>query len=305
MIKNKKIVRPARLQPGDTLGVVAPAGPCDRETLEQGLRVVEEMGFKPFVPPELIQTRGYLAGPDDHRAGFVNRLFADESIAGIICARGGYGTLRILPLLDFDVIENNPKVFIGFSDITALMSVFFNRCGLVSFHGPVVTSLADASGETRTSLFSAVTSTDKLEFRLCEAKTVKPGTATGKVCGGNLTVLSHLIGTPFAPCFENKILFLEDRAEAPYRIDRMLIHMKLAGCFDKTAGIILGDFEACGPTEAVLNIFADVFGDCPLPILAGLPAGHGKHNLTLPLGIDATLDADNHALLYHQAATVI
>ena len=212
--------------------------------------------------------------------------------------------MRILPMLDYDVIKDNPKIFIGFSDITILLSVLFKRCNLVTFHGPVVTSLADASEETKLSLFRNVTSDSSLEIKLAGGMTIKPGVAVGEVCGGNLTMLCHLVGTPFAPDFENKILLLEDRGEAPYRIDRMLVHMELAGCFKGLSGIILGAFEECGPIEDVHKIIGELFEKYPLPILAGLDAGHGSHNLTIPLGIAATLDADRHSLMYHRAATV-
>jgi len=302
-MKNENIRVPARIKPGDTIGVVAPAGPFDRETFFRGIRVIENMGFKLFIPPELFEKKRYLAGSDRHRVRFVNRLFADKSIDGIICARGGYGSMRILPLLDLGVIKSNPKVFVGFSDITTLLSTLSTSCNLVTFHGPVVTSLVGASEETKQSLLDSVSSGKKLEIELSGGRTVKSGVATGKVCGGNLTILCHLIGTPFAPSYKNRILFLEDRGEAPYRIDRMLVHMKLAGCFRKVAGIILGSFEECGPIEDIIEIMADIFEDFPIPVLAGFEAGHGKHNLTIPLGIEATLDADKHTLFYHRAAT--
>ena len=295
---------PARIKPGDTIGIVAPAGPFDRQTFLRGVRILEDMGFQIFIPPGLFEKNRYLAGSDNHRVQFVNQLFADTSVDAIICARGGYGSMRILPMLDYDAIQNNPKVFIGFSDITILLSVLVSRCNLVTFHGPVVTSLADASKETKCSLFSNVTSDSNLEIKLFSGETIIPGVAAGEVCGGNLTMLCHLVGTPFAPDFENKILFLEDRGEAPYRIDRMLVHMALAGCFKGLSGIILGTFEECGPIEDVIKIVVEVFEKYSIPILAGLDAGHGRHNLTIPLGIEATLDADRHSLTYHRAATV-
>ena len=295
---------PERIQPGDTIGVAAPAGPFDRKTFSCGARILEDMGFKLFIPPGLFERNGYLAGPDEHRVQSLNQMFADNSIDGIICARGGYGSMRILPMLDFDVIRNNPKVFIGFSDITTLLSVFFTRCNLATFHGPVITSLAGATEETKQSLLGNISSGDKLEIKVPGGRTIKSGVGTGQVCGGNLTMLSHLIGTSFAPGYKNRILFLEDRGEAPYRIDRMLVHMKLAGCFKRIAGIILGSFEECGPIEEIIKIIVNIFQDCPIPILGGLDAGHGKHNLTIPLGIEATLDADAHTLSYHQAATI-
>lgn len=295
---------PARLKSGDTIGIVAPSGPFDRQTFLRGVRIIEDMGFNIFTPPGLFEKNRYLAGSDNHRVQFVNQLFADTSVDAIICARGGYGSMRILPMLDYDTIQNNPKAFIGFSDITILLSVFFSRCNLVTFHGPVVTSLADASEETKCSLLSNVTSDSNLEIELPSGKTIIPGVATGEICGGNLTMLCHLVGTPFAPDFENKVLFLEDRGEAPYRIDRMLVHMVLAGCFKGLSGIILGTFEECGPIEDVIKIIVEIFEKYSIPILAGLDAGHGRHNLTIPLGIEATLDADRHSLIYHRAATV-
>jgi muramoyltetrapeptide carboxypeptidase len=167
----------------------------------------------------------------------------------------------------------------------------------------VVTSLADASEETKLSLVSNVTTGSNLEIMLSGGRTIKPGVAAGEVCGGNLTMLCHLVGTPFAPDFKNKILFLEDRGEASYRIDRMLVHMGLAGCFKGLSGLILGAFEECGPKEDVIKIIGEFFEKYPVPILAGLDAGHGSHNLTIPLGIEATLDADSHSLIYHRAAT--
>ena len=302
-MKSEKIRVPARIKPGDTIGIVAPAGPFDRQTFLRGVHIIEDMGFQIFIPPGLFEKNSYLAGSDNHRVQFVNQLFADTSIDAIICARGGYGSMRILPMLDYDTIQNNPKVFIGFSDITILLSVLFSRCNLVTFHGPVVTSLADASEETKCSLFSNVTSESNLEIKLLSGKTIIPGVAVGEVCGGNLTMLCHLVGTPFAPDFENKVLFLEDRGEAPYRIDRMLVHMALAGCFNGLSGIILGTFEECGPIEDVIKIIVEIFEKYSIPILAGLDAGHGHHNLTIPLGIEATLDADRHLLIYHRAAT--
>ena len=296
---------PARLRAGDRIGIVAPAGPYDQNAFERGIKVVEEMGFEIFVPPNLLDAGGYFAGSDHHRAQFLNLLFADESVQAIICARGGYGSMRIMHLLDYQTIAKNPKIFIGFSDITGLLSVFGNHCGLVTFHGPVVTSLADAQAETRESLMRAVSSAAELELKVPDGIAVKAGTGSGIVCGGNLTTLCHLVGTPYAPQFTDKIVFLEDRAEAPYRIDRMLVHMQLAGCFENLAGIALGSFEKCGPIEDIYNIFGELFNHDQIPILAGFDVGHGEINLTLPLGIEATLDANRHLLSYHRAATVL
>jgi muramoyltetrapeptide carboxypeptidase len=295
---------PARLRPGSKIGVVAPAGPYDTKTFLRGIHLWEEAGFEVHVPENLLEARRYLAGADDHRAEFINRFFGDKTIEAIVCARGGYGSLRILHLLDYDVIAQNPKIFVGFSDITALLTVLFDRTGLVTFHGPVVTSLADASENSQNALWQAVSSNRVLNIQVPEGITVRHGSGSGILCGGNLSTLCHLVGTPFTPSFAGKILFIEDRAEAPYRIDRMLMQMKLAECFQGLAGIVLGSFVDCGPLDDILNIVKETFADCRVPIMAGLNAGHGRHNLTLPMGIEATVDADRHLLTYHRAATV-
>jgi len=278
------------------IGIAAPASPFDRETLDRGARVLREMGFETVVPEEIMAAERYLAGPDSRRAALLQRLFEDDRIDAVICARGGYGCLRILPLLDYERIAAHPKVFVGFSDVTALLAAITRRCGFAAFHGPVVTSLADGLESTRQSLAAAIASDSATALRPAGAVTVRPGWASGVVCGGNLTTLCHLIGTPFQPSFRGRILFLEDRGEAPYRIDRMLTQLKLAGCLEGVRGLALCAFTDCGSTEEVLGIFGERFADAPFPILAGLPAGHSEPNLTLPLGISAVLDADRQAL---------
>ena len=304
MSKKESILLPTRLKPGGKIGIVAPAGPFDRDVFGQGLKCLDKMGFEVYVPEGLLDARGYLSGTDEHRAEIVNQLFADKSVDAVICARGGYGSLRILGLLDYNSIAKNPKVFTGFSDITALLMVLFDRCRLVTFHGPVVTSLADAHELTVRSLFQTITSDGKLEVEVTNGVTLQAGTASGIMCGGNLATLCHLIGTPFAPNFNGKILFLEDRAEPPYKIDRMLMQMQLAGCFEGIAGVVLGSFENCGAVEDIFGIMQDIFNDTQVPILGGLDSGHGSLNLTLPMGVEATLDADRQVLTYQQAATI-
>ncbi len=302
-LKNKPI-RPPRLRPGDTIGVVAPAGPFERKLFSQGLSTLEAMGFQIRVPKEIFEKTGYLAGDDAHRAQLVNRLFKDPAIHAIVCARGGFGSLRILPRLDFDAIRENPKIFMGFSDITALLTAITTLGGLVSFHGPVVTTLANALKNTRDALSAAILSDAPLEVQSANGVVIRAGRAQGPVIGGNLTTLCHLLKTPFEARFKNHILLLEDRGEALYRIDRMLFQMKLAGCFEGIAGLVLGSFEGCGSLEDVFQVFEEHFKDIPVPILAGFDVGHGEQNLTIPIGLDATLDADRHMLSFDEPATI-
>ena len=301
---NKNPIRPPRLKPGDTIGIVAPAGPFDPKIFLQGLSTVESLGFRTRVSDEIFDKTGYLAGNDAQRARLVNRLFKDPTINAIVCARGGFGSLRILPLVDFDVIRKNPKVFIGFSDITALLTAITTRGGLVSFHGPVVTTLAEASQITRKSLLGAISSDRPLEVEPAAGVVMRAGRAQGPLIGGNLTTLCHLLGTPFEPRFKHRILLLEDRGEALYRIDRMLCQMKLAGCFEGVAGLVLGSFEGCGSLDGVFQVFEEHFRDISVPILAGFDVGHGEQNLTMPLGIDAILDTDRQILSFDEPATV-
>jgi muramoyltetrapeptide carboxypeptidase len=259
---------PPRLMPGDTVGIVAPAGPFDRGKFMKGKAVLESMGFQTFFDESIFHKYGFLAGTDVQRADQVNRLFADPDVQAVVCARGGYGSMRILPFLDFETIQENPKIFIGYSDISALLSALHDRCGLVTFHGPVVTTLANASQETIAAMRTVLTSNTILELKPEKGIVIKPGAALGTVAGGNLTTLCHLVGTPYTPSFNGKILLLEDLGEAPYRIDRMLTQMELAGCFEGLKGLVLGSFEECGQPDEIFRIVQEIFGDLDIPILS-------------------------------------
>ena len=301
--QEKKSVRPPRLKPGDTIGIVAPAGPFDPEKFIKGKSVLESMGFQTFFDDDIFQKHGFLAGTDIHRADQVNRLFAEPTVQAIFCARGGYGSMRILSLLDFETIQTHPKIFLGFSDISALLSVLYDRCGLVTFHGPVVTTLAKASEKTIMAMKTVLTSDVSLELIPENGKVIKSGVCSGVLIGGNLTTLCHLVGTSFVPNFKGKILLIEDVGEMPYRIDRMLTQMKLAGCFNEIVGLILGGFKECGYLNEVVEIFSNIFEDADIPILTGFEVGHGEHNLTIPMGLGATLDTKSKKLLFHEPPT--
>ena len=302
--KDNKSVRPTRLKPGDTIGIVAPAGPFDPQKFMKGKTVLESMGFQTFFDEGIFQKHGFLAGTDIQRSDQVNRLFADPSVQAIVCARGGYGSMRILPFLDFETIQTHPKIFLGFSDVSALLSILYDRCGLVTFHGPLVTTLAKATEKTIMAMKTALTSDVSLELIPEDSSVIKTGVCSGILTGGNLTTLCHLIGTPYAPNFKGKILLLEDVGEMPYRIDRMLTQMKLTGCFNEIAGLILGTFKECGQLYEVVEIFNNIFEEADIPILAGFDMGHGEHNLTVPMGLGATLDTDKKRLLFYEPATV-
>lgn len=289
---------PDRLRQGDAVGIVAPASPFDRQQFNQGIRWLESAGYHPVVPRGVFDRQGYLAGSDQHRADLVNRFFIDKAVKAIVCARGGYGSMRMLPFLDYEAIQKHPKILIGFSDVTALLNTLLSQSRLVTFHGPNVITLGNCDSRTRESFAMALTNACPMLMPVQEGVTLCGGRGAGVVMGGNLTTLCHLIGTPFEPDFDDCILLLEDRGEAPYRIDRMLSQMKLAGCFDNLAGIVLGSFEQCGTPGAVLDVFSRMFEGFAIPVLGGLNAGHGKTNLTVPIGLAATLDADRKRLTF-------
>ena len=299
-----KISFPKRLGPGSTFGVAAPAGPFEHGQFSEGLKALEAAGFNVHAPADLFESRRYLAGSDRHRASTVNRLFADPDIDAIICARGGFGSMRILSHLDLDLISANPKVFIGFSDATALLVTLYSRCSIATFHGPVVTTLAGKRRQSMDDLLQATAGASRVKVAAPGGQTIQAGKATAAVSGGNLTTLCHLIGTPFEPQFRNHILFLEDCNEAAYRIDRMMTQMRLAGCLDGVAGVVLGAFEGCGPMEDIVAIFSDLEIPGDIPVLSGLDAGHGTANTTLPLGVTACLDSAAKTLTYQHVATV-
>jgi len=298
------IIKPRSLHPGDTIGIAAPASPFDRGDFEKGVSVIESMGYRTQIPENLFARDGYLAGSDRDRAALLMRLFEDESIKAVFCARGGFGSMRLLPLLDFDTISARPKIFLGYSDITTLLVAIYRKCGMVTFHGPLVTTLRHSSKETDSALMNALGSGEPLVFRPRKPAVLNPGKASGPILGGNLTNLCHLLGTPYEPSFDGRLLLLEDRGEAPYRIDRMLSQLHLGGHLDGISGVILGSFQECGPIEDVCKIVKEAFRGSNVPILAGFDIGHGLPNLTVPIGLEAELDTEECSLSFLEAATV-
>ncbi len=293
---------PLALKPGDTLGIVAPASPFDRKLFDAGIRALETMGFRLSLHEKIYKREGYLAGSDRHRANHLARLFDDPQIDGIICARGGYGTLRILELLDVDLISANPKAFVGFSDITALLVFLSERCRMVCFHGPTVTTLGKGNPLTRDQFFTTLTQQTPLSFFADSPRIIHHGKAEGRFLCGNLTLFCHLLGTEFQPDFSGCILLLEDQGEAPYRIDRMLTHMRLAGCFDTIAGLAVGTFTNCGKEKEVDAIIADRLEGLDIPVVAGFNVGHTDVNLTLPVNISVQLNSASGTLSFSEPA---
>ena len=293
-------MEPPPLSKGDLLGIASPAGSFDAVAFKKGIAVLESMGFRVMIPSGVYEKKGYLAGDDRGRADQLNRLFANADVKGIVCARGGFGSIRILSLLDYDLIENNPKAFAGFSDISALLWALYLKTGLGTFHSPNVTTLPDAPEKTIDAMFSAVSSKFGRGMALENGVEIRSGIASGPLAGGNLTTLCHLAGTPFSPDFGGHILFLEDIGESQYKIDRALSQMTLAGCFENVSGIALGSFEGCGPAADIHKLFDERFSGHDIPILAGFETGHGKENITLAFGAKMSLDTGEKRLFFDE-----
>jgi muramoyltetrapeptide carboxypeptidase len=282
---------PPAVRPGDIIGIAAPASPVEREALGRGVRTLLDWGFSPRVSEALFAGEGYFAGPDDARARMLTALFLDPSVKAIICARGGYGSPRLLPLLDYEKIRQYPKPIVGFSDVTALLCALSERCGWVTFHGPMVATLAHSDAESREALYTSLLSGVPPVIRPRDGTTLRTGVATGPLVGGNLSTLCHLLGTPYEPAWKDRILFIEDRGEPLYRIDRMLTHLKLAGCLDGLAGLVVGDFEGVERPGDVWQVVMSLVRGTGYPVAGGFPVGHGPSNRTLALGMPAVLDA--------------
>ena len=283
------MIIPQPISQGDTIGIVAPASPFEQTQLEKGMALIRQMGFKVQVPEDIMAPEGYLSNTDTVRAGHINQYFADKQIKAIVCARGGFGSSRILPLIDYDLVRNNPKIFIGFSDITFLLNGFYKKCGLVTFHGPMATTLAE-SDRTSQKAFHQVLQTTGNSISLSQCDIICSGNASGPVIGGNLTTLCHLAGTPFLPDSKGCLLLIEDKGEALYRIDRMMVHLEQAGFLSGISGLILGTFTDCGKYNDIVSLMHAFCMRSEIPLVAGFGAGHGEKNMTIPIGLPGVLD---------------
>lgn len=278
------MIRPPRLSPGDRVAVVAPAGPVPRDRFEEGARILAAR-YQLVHDERIFAKSGFLAGSDDERLAELTGALEDPSLKAVFCARGGYGLLRILPRLEAAGFLRAPKPIVGFSDVTALHA-WAARAGVVSIHGPVVTQLGDLEDEDAQALIELLESPlppPPLE----NLRTLVPGNAEGVLLGGNLELISRLAGTPWQLNLDGAILLLEEVGEQPYRIDRALTQLRLAGALEGVRGVVIGDLEKCEqPTaEAVI---VERLGK--VPIVAGAPVGHGQRNRALPLGVRAKIE---------------
>ena len=302
------VIKPRRLQPGDRVALINPAGATAHHVeVEIVVESLQALGLEVKQAEHLMDRYGYLAGTDRERADDVNAQFADRSIAGVVAVRGGWGCARILPLLDFDTISRNPKILIGYSDVTALLLAVHSVTHLVTFHGPV--GLGPWNGFTvdyfkkvlfdgETVLYSNPTSMgDNLTQVSDRIQTITSGKARGRLLGGNLSVLSAIVGSRYLPDWDGAILFLEDINENIYRIDRMLTQLKLAGILERVSGLVFGKCTDCDPGEGygsltLEQVFDDHIKPLGIPAYQGAMIGHIRDKFTLPEGIQAEVDAD-------------
>ena len=306
----KHLIRPRALRAGDTIGLINPSGAVfDTAPYEQTRRSLEAMGFQVREAPHLRARYGHMAGTPQQRAEDIHTLFSDRAVAGVLAVTGGSGANRVLPHLDYALIAQNPKFLGGFSDLTALITAVHVKTGLVTFHSPLARSEWNAfsvdnfravvmpAGPPPT-LRNAVLPSDELAPREGLTTTLRGGTAQGRLVGGNLAVLTSLAGTPYLPTFDGAILFLEDVNEYIYRVDRMLSTLLLGGALAQVAGVVLGGFTDCKPSEGSYGtltldeVFADYFLPLNVPVYSGAMFGHVKRKFTLPLGVNAQIDAD-------------
>lgn len=302
----ENIVLPPRLQAGATIGLISPAGAVfDPEDAEIVKDTLAQFGLEARVGANALEQRGYLAGTDEQRAADVMAMFADNTIDGILALRGGWGVARMLPLIDYSVIERNPKFLMGFSDITALLLAIYVKTGLITFHGPTgnstwnefsTDSLVSIAFDGGTPLMQNPVPTSFPVPPADRIQTIHGGKAQGRLAGGNLSVLSTMIGSEFLPDWRGHLLFLEDVGEEVYRVDRMLTHLKLAGILDAVEGVIWGHCSNCtvGRARASLTleeVMRDHLGPLGKPVFYGSSIGHIRDKLTIPIGIRAEMDA--------------
>ncbi|HED36886.1 MAG TPA: LD-carboxypeptidase [Ignavibacteria bacterium] len=312
-----KIIKPKKLESGDLIGIISPASSTeDLIKIEKGVRYLESLGYKVEVGKNVGKYHGYLAGEDHERLNDLNYMFGKKEVKAIICVRGGYGTPRLLDKIDYAFIRANPKIFVGHSDITAVQMAFLAKAGLVTFAGPMLAvDFADNISAFTEEMFWALVTSNKKYGKIQSPDdekifSITKGMAKGKITGGNLALIESLIGTPYLPSFNNNILLLEEVGEVPYRIDRMLNHLRLAKVFSKLCGVILGAFVDCNendPSKRTLTlgeVIADYFNKLETPVVYNFKHGHIRDSITIPFGISIKVNSSRSNVEILESAVV-
>ncbi|MFS0513666.1 LD-carboxypeptidase [Nostoc sp. UIC 10607] len=303
------IRKPPRLQLGDTVGLIAPAGIVDAKDIEAAQQSILQLGLKVKLGKHILDRYGYLAGKDSDRAQDVNLMFSDRTIKAIIAMRGGWGCNRILPLLNYSLIRSHPKILMGYSDITTLLLAINARSQMITFHGPVATSTWNqfTVDYFKRILFNAETVTmQNLNPSEVRVQTIARGKARGKLVGGNLSVLSAMVGSPYLPSWNKSILFVEEIGEDVYRLDRMLTQLKTTGILNQIAGFIFGQCTNCSlgdePSFTLMQVLQDHILPLGIPAWYGSMIGHIKDKFTLPIGVEVEIDAELGTIRMLEAA---
>ena len=302
---------PKRLKKGELIGLVTPGGTIKTEQLLETVEKLEGMGFRTYYKESVLSEYGYFAGTDQERADELMHMFTNENVDAILCVRGGYGSIRILDLLDFDQIQQNPKALIGYSDITALLTSIYEKTGLITFHGPLgISSFNDFTYDS----FERILINPRKQYKYPYKReantddnseydnyTIYEGKAEGELIGGNISVLDSMIGSAYEPDFENKIVYLEEIGEQTYRVDKMLFHLLYATNLKNAAGIVLGVFDDCNfnkeePKLTLKQAIADLLTPLGIPVSYGLSFGHIATMITIPNGIKASMNAEKNTL---------
>lgn len=290
--------KPARLAPGARIGVIAPAGYVRPEMLHSGIAGLAAAGFAVELGANVYQEKGYLAGDAAMRAADLAGFFKRKDIDAIFCARGGFGSIQLLPFLSTE-LSRYPKIFVGYSDVTVLLNWLHQCCGLMTFHGPMVAEdIARGLTDQGKNFFWPILLGAQNSWAVKLGETIRPGRVNASLMGGCLSMLVTTLGTPYEIETRGKLLFIEDVGERPYRIERMLTHLKMAGKLDHVAGVVFGDFTKCygeGPRD-IREIISELFSTAPYPVMMGLSAGHGAENLMLPFGAEMRLDSHTGSL---------
>lgn len=287
---------PPPVKPGEWVAVAAPASPVDQAACETGIRLLSEWGFKVHCDPDVCQPRDWGRETDRHLAQRFLEVWYTPEVKVILGARGGYGSLKLLPHLDLAALGTQPKRLVGFSDLTNLLWHLHQRLSLITFHGPTVAHLPNLTPAAQQNFLNWLTSPGPQPLAYRNLTVLHPGVAEGPLAGGNLATLVHLLGTPFAPHFKGYLLFLEDYNEALYRLDRLMHQLIFAGALEGVKGVVLGAFTDCSPADQVLEVLGLALAPLGVPVLAGLPVGHQPDNHTLPLGALARLDSSSASL---------
>lgn len=317
------ILKPAMLQSGDTVGLITPStSVTDPDELSKAIEIVEYLGLKFKIGKNVKEGSGYKSRSIQERVEDLHSMFQDKEIKGVFCIRGGYGSMQLLDFIDYKLIRENPKVFLGYSDITALHLAINEFSGLVTFHGPVMTSaFTDYTMNLMKKIIMSNQVVGKITNpmsmnnfrRLHPIRTIKAGVAEGRLIGGNLSLISALMGTKYEVRTKNAIFFLEDVGEEPYRIDRMLTQLKIAGKFKEAKGIIFGECSGCNFDRlnssrvwdySLGEILDSAFSDLDIPILYGLTIGHTSNQITLPFGLKAVLDSIEGSITINESSVI-